>query len=250
MSQAFATMAPDRERAFKRMVVLSAGLHLALLLGFMIKPPRFEEPSALPAVVALVDASELEQLLAPATKPAKPTPAPQPEAAKPEPPPEPEKIVIPEDNQRKPEKRKQEQTRKPTAEPPRELEQVDLEDFLNEAREEKGAGPAVTAKPKGPRIDGPTGPGIVDPERARWQEKVRAHIRRRWDLQPGFRGKGLSTEVVVTLSASGQIFGFEIRRSSGNPWFDESVNRYLSDEAELPAPPRGDDWSIIFDGDF
>ena len=248
MSEAFATISLDRERAFKRMLALSAGVHLTLLLGFLIKPPRFEEPSALPAVVALVDASELEQLMAPAKKPAKPTPAPEPEAAKPEPPPEPEKIVIPEDNQRKPEQRKPEHTRKPTPAPPRELEQVDLEDLIEETRAEVGSLPQM--KPKGPRVDGPTGPGIVDPERARWQEKVRAHVRRRWDLQPGFRGKGLSTEVVVTLSASGQIFGFEIRRSSGNPWFDESVDRYLSEESELPAPPRGDDWSIIFDGDF
>ena len=248
MSEGIATLALDREREWKRMLVLSAALHVALASVFLIRPPRLDEPSPLPAVVALVDSSELEQLMAPARK--VPKPAPEVVEAKPEPPPELERIVIPEDNQSKTVPRKPERVREATPKPPQDAPQVDLEDLIADAREEAGDGPALTAKPKGPRVDGPTGPGIVDPDRARWQEKVRTHVRRHWQLQPGFRGKGLSTEVVVTLSASGQIFGFEIRRSSGNPWFDESVDKYLSDETELPAPPRGDDWSIIFDGDF
>ncbi len=96
---------------------------------------------------------------------------------------------------------------------------------------------------------GGTGPPITT-EVAAWQQKVRAHVRRTWGLTPGLRGKGLKTLASVELTASGVVIDYEIERSSGNPWFDDSVERYLEEAGSLPAPPESGEWPIEFKGDF
>ena len=108
------------------------------------------------------------------------------------------------------------------------------EDGLYLAKKAKEEAPspielAAAAKPPRP-TPGAGGTGApLTAEVAAWQQKVRAHVRRNWALTPGLRGKGLKTLMSVELTASGLIVDFDIERSSGNPWFDESVERFLEE---------------------
>jgi outer membrane biosynthesis protein TonB len=105
------------------------------------------------------------------------------------------------------------------------------------------------ARPAPPPGAGGTGPPVTA-EVAAWQQKVRAHVRRNWALNPGLRGKGLKTLMSVELSASGLIMDYDVERSSGNPWFDESVEHFLEETTSLPAPPDSGEWPIEFEGNF
>jgi TonB family protein len=246
MSDLLAVLAADRERDYRRLVLVSALLHVALAVIFALRMPSFDRPTDLPAVVSLVPASALAP-----PKPAAKTPAPK-AAAKPVPPKPPElaKTVIPVDNQKKPKakpKPEPEPEERPEPEKPRQPEDVDLDEFLEQLREELPPGPVATGEPAAKPVQGPSGPGVlVTPEVLAWMEKVKTHVRRRWGHDPRFRGKSLSTDVLVTLTASGDVLDFEITRRSGNPWYDESVERFLLKETPLPPPPKGGDWPIRF----
>lgn len=247
MSDLLLDLEADRQRQWRRMVLASAALHVALVVLFVVRAPSFDKPANLPPVVRLVPASALAppkpavKAPAPAEKPTEETPpAPKP--------PELAKTVIPLDNQKTPKPKRPEPKpeEKPAPKPAAKPKDVDLDEFLEELREEVPAGPAAsmpTAKP----VQGPSGPGVlVTPEVLAWMEKVKAHVRRRWGNDPRFRGKSLSTDVLVTLTASGEVIDFEITRPSGNPWYDDSVEHFLLKESPLPPPPKGGEWPIRF----
>jgi colicin import membrane protein len=65
-------------------------------------------------------------------------------------------------------------------------------------------------------------------------------------LAPGFRTQSLSTEIRVRLNAGGQVLGTRVMRRSGNPWFDESVERAIKKASPLPPPPEADEWLFVF----
>jgi len=259
MVEALTTFA-GREREWRRWLAISAALHVVLLvastIAFDFLPHDTEPPAGDPFV--LVTPQELAAMMSPerpaaAAKPAKPKPEPaaQPD---PEPPaPKPEEVIIPEDASRKPVKKKPEVETERTDTPPKprtdSQEQVDLDDLLKETRIEQGSMPTGPTRQATPRPGaGGTGESI-DPELAAWHNKVRQHTRRHW--QPAqYRGKKLSAKFEIELTSTGAILNYDLEQSSGNPWFDESVERYLARETEFPAPPRGGEYSIIFDGDF
>ncbi len=68
-----------------------------------------------------------------------------------------------------------------------------------------------------------------------------------WVLPPDFRRTSLQTIVEVDLDASGNLKG-EIRivRSSGNPYYDQSVERAMQKASPLPPPPEPGAWSFVF----
>ena len=265
MSEAALDLAASRRGEFRRMVGLSAALHVALSVAAVISLPQLgprELPMGDPSITLITpeDLAAMTGSPAPPARPkprkAEPEPAP---VAEPEPPPPPkDQIIISEDlNQRpakpkpKPEpvERPEVETRPPK---PAEDEQVDLEDLLIEERILSGAMPGDAkpdAKPRALPGAGGTGPA-VSAEVAAWQARVRAHVRRNWALTPGLRSKGLRTLMQVELTASGLVLDYEIERSSGNPWFDDSVERFLAEAGSLPAPPESGDWPIEFTGDF
>jgi colicin import membrane protein len=162
--------------------------------------------------------------------------------------------VIPEDTHRKPAKPKPAEVREVETRrsEPAETEQVDLEDLLIEERILSGQMPGDALPDAKPRVTpGAGGTGApVSAEVAAWQQKVRAHVRRNWGLTTGLRSKGLKTLVSVELTASGIIVDYDIERPSGNPWFDDSVERFLEEAGSLPAPPDSGEWPIEFNGDF
>jgi hypothetical protein len=106
---------------------------------------------------------------------------------------------------------------------------------------------ALPAQP--PPGAGGTGPALTA-EVAEWHRKMRAHVARRLNLPPGFRGKSLKTYVTLTLTSSGDLLGWELERGSGNPWYDDQIERYLTGESSFPAPPKAGDWEFLFDGDL
>jgi TonB family protein len=260
MSEDALDLAPTRQRDFRRMVVLSAAAHLVLSVAAVISLPWLgsrEAPMGDPSIT-LITPQELAAMTgapAPAAKPKPPEPAP---VAQPEPPPPPQdQIIISEDLNQRPSKPKPEppperreiETRPQPAEEP---EQVDLEDLLIEERILSGAmlgQRQPDAKPRALPGSGGTGPA-VSAEVAAWQARVRAHVRRNWALTPGLRSKGLRALVQVELTASGLVLDYQIERSSGNPWFDDSVERFLEEAGSLPPPPESGDWPIEFTGDF
>jgi len=259
MSNAVATIAGTREREFRRMVALSAGLHVALSVAAVVSLPGIGDHE-LPAgpMITMITAAELaartgEVARPVAPKPPKPEPKPVAEPTPPPPPPT-DQIVIPEDTHRKPAKPKPAEVREVETRrsEPAETEQVDLEDLLIEERILSGqmpGDPKPDARPQVTPGAGGTGAPLSAAEAA-WHQKVRAHVRRTLSLPPGFRGKGLKTLVSVTLTSRGNLLGFEVERSSGNPWYDDQIERYLSDEDSLPAPPSAGEWELVFDGDL
>jgi TonB family protein len=43
------------------------------------------------------------------------------------------------------------------------------------------------------------------------------------------------------------VLGTSTRQSSGNPWYDESVERAIQKASPVPAPPEAGDWQFTFD---
>jgi outer membrane biosynthesis protein TonB len=257
MSEAIADLAAGRQRDFRRMVGLSAALHVALSVAAIVTLPNPFANRELPAGAPDVEIITPEQFAAmtgapkPAAKPKPAEPKPEPVAAPEPPPPPPDQIVISEDRNQKPAnpEKKPRETPKPRAQ---EEPQVDLDDLLTEQQILNGRMPGdekPAAKPQArPGAGGAGAP--VSPEVLAWQKKVRAYADRNWGLTPGLRGKGLKTLVKLNLTASGVVLDYDVTRSSGNPWFDDSVEHFLGEAGSLPAPPSSGEWPIEFNGDF
>jgi protein TonB len=226
-----------RRREFRRLLAYSGIAHLALLLVFTFSPRP--AGTALPAVVRV-------DLVAAAPATAKPAPA-QP-AAKPKPP-KPKKTVLPAQPRKAP-KPKPKPVAKPKPAPkpePAAEPQADYDDVMAQLRKQAGEvkGPAVVA---GAGSGLPSaGRGIpVSPEVMAWMRRAKVHVTRAWVLAPGFRTESLTTEIRVRLNAGGQVLGTRVVRRSGNPWFDESVERAIKKASPLPPPPEADEWLFVF----
>jgi len=59
-------------------------------------------------------------------------------------------------------------------------------------------------------------------------------------------GAGAGLEIRVRLSAGGDVLGTRVVRRSGNPWYDESVERAIKKASPLPPPPEADEWLFVF----
>lgn len=239
----------ERQRQYRRLVAVSAAAHV-LLLAFLWMGPRPGTSTQLPGVVRidLVAAlpGQAPTAALPAPSPAKAAPVPKPEPpAKPKPRP-PKQKVLPEQPTAVP---------KPKSEPkPAPVEpktsgkadaQADYDDLLAQLREEAGERPPV-ATPSHGTGGGGGGGVVVSPEVLAWMRQAKMHVRQAWVLAPGFRAEPLVTEIAVRLDARGDVRNTEVVRRSGNPWFDESVERAIRKASPLPAPPEADVWTFVF----
>ena len=208
----------------------SGVVHLVLLLAFSFSPRP--AGTSLPAVV------RVDLVAAPA--PARAAPARRR-------PPKPKKIVLPTEPTRLPKpKPKPEAKPEPKPEPAAEP-QVDYDDFLAKLREEAGeVDQPVEVAGTGSGLPG-AGRGVpVTPEVMAWMRSAKVHVTRAWVLAPGFRTQSLWTEIRVRLSAGGEVLGTHVARRSGNPWYDESVERAIKKASPLPRPPEADEWIFVF----
>jgi TonB family protein len=252
MQQLLSSLEDERQRQFRRLVGVSAALHVVFALAFWIGPIRRSGP-VLPAVVRV----NLVEALA-AAPAARPAPAALPKPLPPPPPPPVAKKVLPKQPAPLPKPKPAEAKPKPKVEPkpepkPKEPEpapEQELDDVLAQLRNEAGeTAPKPVEQPAALPGGGPAGgPGIVvDPETARWMREVKIHVTRAWILAPGFRSEALVTIVEVDLSPTGEVLGTSTRQSSGNPWYDESVERAIQKASPVPAPPEAGDWPFTFD---
>jgi TonB family protein len=217
-----------RRREFRRLLGYSGVAHLVLLLAFTFSPRP--AGTALPAVV------RVDLVAAPAQARAVP--------AKPRPP-KPKTTVLPTEPTRPP-KPKPEAKPEPKPEPVVEP-QVDYDDFLEKLREEAGEVDQPTEVAGAGSARPGAGRGVpVTPEVMAWMRSAKVHVTRAWVLAPGFRTQSLSTEIRVRRSAGGEVLGTRVERRSGNPWYDESVERAIKKASPLPPPPEADEWLFVF----
>ncbi len=216
-----------RRREFRRLMGYSGVVHLVLILAFGFSPRP--AGTSLPAVVRV----DLVAAPAPArAMPARPKPS------------KPKTRVLPKESRIPKPKPKPEAKPEPKPEPE---PQVDYEDFLAKLREEAGeVDQPVEVAGAGSARPG-SGRGVpVTPEVMAWMRKAKVHVTRAWVLAPGFRTQSLSTEIRVRLSAGGDVLGVHVARRSGNPWYDESVERAIKKASPLPPPPGADEWVFVF----
>jgi TonB family protein len=225
------TIEDARRREFRRLLMYSGAAHLILLLFFTFSPRP--GGTALPGVV------RVDLVAAPAT--ARPAAA----RPKPKPKPKPKKTVLPVEPTRP---AKPKPKTEPVAKPEPVVEpQVDYDDLMAKLREEAGeAEEPVEMAGTGSALSG-AGRGVpVSPAVLAWMRSAKIHVTRAWVLAPGFRTQSLSTEIRVRLNASGAVLGTQVVRRSGNPWYDESVERAIKKASPLPPPPKADEWLFVF----
>jgi colicin import membrane protein len=237
------------QRGLVRGIALSFALHL--LVGFAIAYAPKPDPIYLPEVISVrmvaMPAASAPTKSAPKVAPAKPA-APEPVPAKPLPAPVPKKVILP----------KQAVVVKKKAKP--KLDPLDYDDALDAIREELGdEEPLLKAPPRVETVEGvedraPTEAegalGQIDPDEAAWKLAVDRHMSNVYVVPQDFKGQGLRTALRVRLSAAGDVLGTpEVLRSSGNPYFDDTVKRALVRATPLPAPPEPGDFRLNFNAD-
>ncbi len=267
----------DERRRFRRFLIGSGLVHLALLL-LLAFSPSFSSAPALPAAITVdllaAPGPPPAAMTAPAAKVAKPAPAPvppppaakaepvppapPPPVAKPVPPPSPKaETVLPKEAAKAPEQVKpapapaKPAPPQPAAKPAPPQRQASIDDVLSQLRAEAGETAPIEEAALAPADLTGTGGGggsvKVSPEVMAWLKSARIHVRKGWVLAPGFRLEPLATQVRVNLDASGNVVGEPaIVRKSGNPWYDESVLRAIQKASPLPAPPRAGEWDFLF----
>lgn len=67
-------------------------------------------------------------------------------------------------------------------------------------------------------------------------DALRRHIESNWLIPPGLDTRGLSVAVQVSVDPQGNITNLQISRSSGQPFFDNSLLRAVRKSVPLPIP--------------
>ena len=236
------------QRGLVRGIALSFALHM--VVGFAIAYAPEPDPIYLPEVISVrmvtMPAASTPTKSAPKVAPAKPA-APEPVPAKPLPAPVPKQVILP----------KQAVVVKKKAKP--KPEPLDYDDALDALREELGDEEPLLREPPDETAEAvedraPTEAegalGQIDPDEAAWKLAVDRHMSNVYVVPQDFKGQGLRTALRVRLSAAGDVLGTpEVLRSSGNPYFDDTVKRALVRATPLPAPPEPGDFRLNFNAD-
>lgn len=267
----------ESRRALRRWIAVSALAHalgLALAAWMPLPASRADLPPVVQVdLMARAPSPGPPDAPAPAPAPeaeAEPEPAPAP-APEPEPePPEPAETVLPETPQQPPEPEEPEAepepeppaeaevpepettpTQEAPAEPSPKQEEEDYEDLLARLRSEEGE-----AEPGGEGAEesapdareGPAGGAgipVSAAERA-WMRRAKVHVKRVWVLPAGYRNEPLETQVQVRLGPTGEVRSVEVAKSSGNPFYDDFVERAVLKASPFPEPPEAAEWQFVF----
>jgi outer membrane biosynthesis protein TonB len=238
-----------RRRSFVRALVISFALHLAVGFYFVFAPQP--DPIRTPSVISvrMVTMPSAPPAAARPSKKIAPTDAPEPEPlpAKPKPMPVAKKVILP---------KRAVVTKKSKPKPkPKPLE---YDDALAALRAELGEEtppadvPAVVAEVEIPVPDDSDTGGAqasgqtADPKFVAWQIATLRHIRRILVVPKEFMDRSLSTDLIVTLSVTGEVLGYEITRASSDPYWEDIVRRAWVRASPLPPPPTAGDWHFQF----
>lgn len=242
MAQVAIEIDDDQRRSFRRLLVVSALLHLAgfAALAWVPSLPTVSTPAAI--AVNLVAAATLSA----------PRPAVKAPAAKPRPvPPKPAPVVLPV-NPTLPKP-----TAKPKPEPaplpePAPAVEHDYADVMASLRDELGD--ETPAEPVAEPVAAATGsaggaPGgqLVSAEVRAWMIAARIRIKHNWVVPPSFRIASIAAEVKLRVDANGGLVGDpDLVAGSGNPYYDEGVLRSIEKANPLPPPPEAGEWTFRF----
>jgi colicin import membrane protein len=236
---------------FKKMVVTSAILHLALFLGFAVKavimpnenlnldPAIRVDLVDLPDKIAELPEKPKENLppAEPEVKPSKPEKTEKPEkAAKTK---EPDAVVL------NPNKKAREQSldkiRKMQKEERRKkaLEDIEKEVQAQEAKDRAARQAKIReALVKGNVISpGSALKGLAKSEFNEYIASIHNKVREHWNLPEWLRNDNLRTVVVVYIDYRGVVMKRNVERTSGDPRFDEYALRAVDEASPLPRPP-------------
>lgn len=223
----------ERGRREWRQRMLGSVVGHVLIAVVVIGAPS-PAPLPLPSVVT-VDLVGAAPRVAPKPAPAprKPAPAPKPVVA----PPVQKKKVLPTEAPKVRDKPK------PPAEP-----ELDYEDALSRLRNDAGeTAPGPEAEEVLDAEPATGGAGQVNPELAAWQAAVDRRLQLTWVTPAEFRNTALHTLLLVRLMADGTVLGSpRVKRSSGNPSYDDNAVRGVIQASPLPPPPKAGDWPIVF----
>lgn len=249
----------DARRRLHRAWLLSAVGHGLVVLLLSLRPAP--DPFVLPAAITVNLISAPPSPAPPAARPApaaKPAPAPKPA---PVPPPPPQAKILP--------KQAPEVVARPApvpkpapAEPvPRPVrpKEMELGDAMAALRSEVGEDSPLQPPPAEtlaraevapnamPGAASQTGSAVVSPELRLWMAATARHVQSVWVNPVEFLGRGLLTELEVTLEADGTVVGRpRVLRSSGDPYADDNAVRALQKASPLPAPPSAGRHVFIF----
>jgi TonB family protein len=238
--------------SFQRSLLYSLAGHLVLISVFLFWGPSRRSSRLPPAAISVNLVASVPSVAKPKPKPApkpKPKPVPKP---KPIPKPEPtpvaptDTVVLPKD----PKAPKPQPKPEPDEAP---VDQVEYDDLMEQLRADAGEEfqdeqpPAENIEEQTAVPGVPGGQGQVSLEQATWNLAVVQHMRRIWVIPPDFQGSNLQVQVEGQIDAMGNIIGkIRVVRSSGNPYYDDSVLRALLKASPLPSPPSAGMYPFVF----
>jgi protein TonB len=118
----------------------------------------------------------------------------------------------------------------------RDLKMASLLDDLGDPGTENrtSQGPNVDSRASGRTT---FGSGAYDPDLSPYAEQIRRILKDHFAPLPVLKGKGLSVTLSVKIDDTGRVLGSSVKKSSGNPSFDQSAIAATTD-ATLPRPPQ------------
>jgi membrane protein involved in colicin uptake len=121
---------------------------------------------------------------------------------------------------------------------------------MGEKDEPKAAQPEPEPGPIEQEGTGSGGGVVVSPEVLQWITRTERHVRRTLVVAPEFRGRALSTCMMLLITADGRVIGDpEVQQSSGDVYWDDNAVRAALRASPLPAPPQDGEWQLCIGPD-
>jgi colicin import membrane protein len=224
------TLSDQSEVVFKRFLIISLSLHLALVLAGTVKSLFSSKDMLIVPNAVRVDMVALPDKLPENITPAKPTPVQKAEPVK-----------IPTKPQEKKENLKDSQKKA--------LERLNAMNALDKIKKEvaqnqKSKEQATEPAPSVPQYKGnviSSGNSFTGMSRLRvneYLENLTSKIRENWVLPQWLNNPGLKAAIVIEVDARGYIIKKEVHTSSGNSVFDSSCLAAVTDASPFEPPPN------------
>lgn len=224
----------------KRNLLISAGLHAALVVAFAVKAAWIPSDELLIRNAIRVDVVGMpDKVKTPVAAPAKaaPKPVPPKAEAKPQPKAETKPPAVPAVKKDTTDPKKIESKQKEALK--RLKAQQAIENMRREVAEKEAQARAAQAQTfKGNQVtqgDGLT--GLEKIEFDRYFGSIETQIRSNWNL-PGWLAQAeLKAQALVLIDAAGQVIKRQVIKSSGNEVFDAQVLDAIDKSSPFPQPP-------------